>query len=263
MVDAFQGRDLIVRSESLSELIDGLSRADPSAIKFIQLLAIPTDSYLLEGCAEGLPVEVVLTDPANQYQQLYGLVSLLDTHPVRIAIPVVNGFGKAVKLAVSLDFAVKLELGQPDEVLIGEVESILDVYLHRSYVRQPIEFFQTMLRSFYSNEPVSLWEIAEENPEQVRYITDDGGETISRRFARVKLNGDLANFVNRLGEDLVSEGTECHDCEFFNRCGGYFKWPDKTYRCDGVKRLFRTLATATDEMSRDLATYETMGVQQS
>lgn len=109
---------------------------------------------------------------------------------------------------------------------------------------------------------MSLWEIAEEDPSQVRYITDDGEETISRRFAGSKLEGDLGGFLDRYGQELLSERRECHGCEFFNRCGGYFKWPDKSYDCAGIKRLFTTLSSAAEEVQHDLAAYRETEVEQ-
>ena len=172
----------------------------------------------------GTPLEIVLEDPAK-YLELYRYTTLLDEHPVRIVIPVAAGFSKAVKLAVALNFAVKLDMRQPDAELLKEVEEVLDLYLHRSNVRQPIDFFQTTLMSFFYEEPISLWEVNEEQP--------------------VWPDHEL----------------ECHDCKFLGRCGGYFKVPDKTYSCDGVKRVFQTLASATDEMRNDLAAFEAMGVQ--
>ena len=169
----------------------------------------------------GAPLEIVLKDPAH-YLELYSHTHLLDSHPVRIVIPVTAGFSKAVKLAVALNFAVKLEIKQPDQGLLKEVEEVLDLYLHRSHVRQPIDFFHTTLMSFFYDEPISLWEIAEEAPA------------------------------------IAAKDQECQECEFFNRCGGYFKWPDRTYRCDGIKRVLETLANAAQEMKNDLATFETM-----
>jgi hypothetical protein len=260
-IDAYRGRNVIVRSSEPAELVYCIWRADPKAIRFIQLLSTPADTSVLEAVGEALPVEIVLKNPAAEYAQLYNYTNLLDSHPVRVAIPVWPGFSKAAKLAVSLNFAVKLELQQPDSLLMEEVAAVLDLYLHRRYVRHPIEFFHTMLLSFYRREPVSLWEVAEEDPAQLRYLTDDGEETISRRFIGEKLSYDLNDFVARFGEELLSEKAECHECEFFNRCGGYFKWPDKTYKCDGVKQLFRTLQGAADEIQHDLAALELTEVQ--
>jgi len=263
LIDDYRGRNVIVRSSAPDEIVSCLQRADPTAIRFIQLLSTPSQTSVLEGCGQQLPIEIVLRDPATEYVRLYDYPNLLDTHPVRIAIPVLPGFSKAVKLAVSLDFAVKLEMEQPDSLLVEEILTVLDFYLHRSVVRQPIEFFQTILLSFYRHEPVSLWAVAEEDSAVVRYITDDGKETISKRFAGAQLEYRLVDFVALFGQQLVSEMRECHECEFFNRCGGYFKWPDQNYKCDGIKKLFHTLQSAADEVKQDLAAYEVVGVKAS
>lgn len=260
MIEAYRGRNVILRSSSPNEIIYSLWRADLATVCFIQLLSPSDDVATLEGSGEGIPIEIVLHDP-GEYECLYNYTSLLDTHPVRIAIPAVRGFSKAVKLALSLDYAVKLEIEQPDNFVLLELEAILDVYLHRSHVRQPVEFFQSMLMSFYRGDVVSLWEILEEDPRRVCYITDDGVETISRRFVGVNLDGDAMGFVQRLKTRLVDEKAECVDCEFFDRCGGYFKWPDQSYSCTGIKRVFQTLLSATKEVRRDLASYDTAGVQ--
>lgn len=255
LIEAYRGRNVIVRSAFPREIVERLSPADLPAVRFIQLLSTLADTGDLEAWGEGIPVDVVLKNPAAEFSQLYNYSTLLDTHPVRISIPVVPGFNKAAKLAVSLDFAVKLEMGQPDQSLLEEVAEVLDLYLHRTNVRQPIEFFQTVLLSFYQHEPVSLWEVAEEDPSEVRYITDDGKETISKRFAGAKLEGDLDDFVDRYSAELLYEKRECHECEFFSHCGGYFKWPDKSYSCVGVKKLFSTLRSAAEELKQDVSAF--------
>jgi len=147
-----------------------------------------------------------------------------------------------VRLAISLRYAVKLEVQQPDEDLLAELETVLDLYLHLCSVNQPIEFFHSLLLSFYRNEPVSLWEVTETDPAYVRYVGDDG------------------SVVN---VDLNSETVECHECEFRDRCHGYFKFPDRNYNCDGVKHLFRTLRNAANEVRQDLESFKSLEAQHS
>lgn len=260
MIDDYRGRRVIVRSSSPSEILYCLWRTDPAAIRFIQLLSADADISTLEGAGESIPIEITLKDP-SQFQRLYDFTNLLDNHPIRIAIPVVPGFSAATKLAVSLNYAVRLEMDQPDETLFEEIESVLDLYLHRSYVHQPIEFFQTLLLALYRNEPISVWDIAEENPKYIRYITDAGEETVSRRFDGVRIAGSVTGFIESFAQNLIDERGECSNCEFFNRCHGYFKWPKKDYSCDGVRRIFHTLATATKEIHRDLAGHQGPSLQ--
>ena len=106
-----------------------------------------------------------------------------------------------------------------------------------------------------------MWEIAEVDPSTVRYLTDDGKETISHHFFGSSFEGGLEDFVARYTQTLLSEKGECNECEFFNHCGGYFKWPNKSYDCHGIKRLFRTLEAAADELKNDLAACEVMEAQ--
>lgn len=257
MVDLYHGCDLILRSSSPGEILYSLARTDSTRVQFIQLLTPIGDASVLEGALEGLPIEIVLSDP-NQFQSLYHFTNLVDSHPLRISIPVVAGFSKAVKLATALNFSVRLQMEQPTAPLMIEVQEVLDLYLHRSYVRQPIEFFQAMLLSFYQGNPISLWDVAEENPAKIRYVTEDGSETISRRFFGITPEGDLDEFVWHFGKGLLDDHTECHDCDYFTNCQGYFKWPDRNYSCDGIKNMFATLEAATNDVRNDLAQYQEM-----
>ena len=101
MIDDYRGRRVIVRSSSPSEILYCLWRTDPAAIRSIQLLSADADISTLEGAGESIPIEIALKDP-SQFQRLYDFTNLLDSHPIRIAIPVVPGFSSATKLAVSL-----------------------------------------------------------------------------------------------------------------------------------------------------------------
>ena len=261
LIDDYVGKYVIVRSALPSELVYCFWRAEPNTIRFMQLLATSEDTEVLENVAHAIPVEIVLADPGAEYQRLYNYATLLDNHPVRISIPVIQGFSKAVKLAVSLNYTVKLEMGQPNHELLSEVQEVLDLYLHRSNVRQPIEFFHSLLLSFYRDEPVTAWQIAEEDPDVVRYINDKGEETISSRFLGLSIPQVLDSFVQRFGNYQVTEKRECNGCEFFSRCSGYFKWPEPAYNCAGVKEIFRTVKSAADELKQDLVTFEAMGAK--
>jgi hypothetical protein len=61
----------------------------------------------------------------------------------------VPGFGNVVKLAVSLNCAVKIEGGQPDESLVAELQRLARFYLHQSTVSEPIEFFHSLFLAMY------------------------------------------------------------------------------------------------------------------
>ncbi|MDQ5911587.1 MAG: hypothetical protein QG599_3685 [Pseudomonadota bacterium] len=243
---------LIVRADDPEALIAVLATEDPDRIIAVQLLSLDVDSESLNAWAPGLPVELAMTDPAAEFPLLYRHVNLLDQHPVRVVIPVQSGFAKAVRAAVALDFAVRLEPGQPEPALIDELAAVLEFYLHQPTVAQPIEYFQGALLGFYHQEPVPLWQVLDEDPEVLRYVTDDGAELLYGRLAgldpAVAPDAELAAWINQ----VLATGDECQTCEFRQNCGGYFKWPRPDYDCAGVKRLFGVLRAAADELRRDL-----------
>src|SRR5258705_5548681 len=113
LIDAYRVRNVIVRSAMPRDVIDSLSPSDLTRVRFVQLLSTPADTSDLEAWGEGIPIDLVMKDPAAEFTLLYNYTNLLDTHPVRVSIPVVPGFSKAAKLAVSLSFAVKCRLDKP------------------------------------------------------------------------------------------------------------------------------------------------------
>jgi hypothetical protein len=143
-------------------------------------------------------------------------------------------------------------MGQPKPAAIEEMLGVLDFYLHHSSVSQPIEYFHTSLGSFYDRAPITLWDVQEEDPAYLRYVTDDGGETIARRLVSKSVIGEIEFFAADFWASLLAERSECCGCEFFEYCGGYFKWPRRDYECSGVKTVFRALQDAAAELRRDL-----------
>jgi hypothetical protein len=104
-------------------------------------------------------------------------------------------------------------------------------------------------------EPLNLWTIQEEDPALFRYITDQGEETISLRFAAADVGQNPSSFLDTLINKLLVEKGECTTCEFLKTCYGYFKWPRKDYACEGVKALLKTVKKTADELKQDLAAY--------
>jgi hypothetical protein len=191
-------------------------------------------------------VDVVMRSPLSEFMRLYRYAKLLENHPVRITVPVVAGFGSAVKVALALNFAVKLEVSkQPGPDLIEELHEVLNLYLYRPTVSQPVEFFHTLFLAFYKGGPASLWEIQEDDPARFRYVKDDGEEVAPRGGAGAAL----------YRRELLAEGGECAGCEFYAYCGGYFKWPEKAYDCAGVRSLLGVLGDAAGELRGDMEAY--------
>jgi len=254
LFDSYQGKSVIVRSDNPRELVADLLHADLENVLYVQLASPDVDPDPLMTWATALPIDVLVRNPALDYPFLYNFSKLLDKHPVRISISVNNGFGKAVRLALALGFSVKLDVGQPDPSLIAELAEVLDLYLHRSEVSQPVEYFHSSFLSFFDHKQSSnLWFVQEEDPAQFRFITNEGAETVSPRFGKI----DWKELELSLASGL-SEQTECDSCEFFETCGGYFKWPDKEFDCEGVKTLFSKLNLAAAELRTDLTSFQTL-----
>ena len=255
LLSAYRHGCWVVRTSNPALLPVELTEQDFERLIAVQLLSLEADSEAFNAWAPGLLIELVMSDPANEYPLLYRHTNLLDNHPVRVIIPVQPGFIKAVKVAVSLDFAVRLEVKQPDAALIEELVAALEFYLHQPTVAQPIEFFHGVLLGFYHDDPIPLWAIQEEDPQYLRYIADDGAESCYGRLAgnddcnalRVA-EADLQRWIDQ----VLATATDCRRCEFLRSCGGYFKWPQQNYNCAEVRRLFGKIRAAAVELRRDL-----------
>jgi hypothetical protein len=162
---------------------------------------------------------------------------------MRVLIPALAGFSKAVKLAASLQFSIRIELGQPSAEVIDELKQVLDYYLHQSQVSQPIEPFHGMLMSLYHGRPSTLWDLEERNTSIVAYIDDLGSET-------------EVPVPEKFGTELLAAHAECEGCELFGHCSGYFKWPERGYSCAGIRSLFATISEAAGELRRDMKSLE-------
>ncbi len=253
-------RRIIVRSFDPDEFVRVFPEEIPEGLQYVQLLSasVQTDALAtLSNWGRNVPLDVVMGEPATDFPLLYNFSKLLDRRPVRVSIPVVPGFLKAVTLALALHFAVKLVVGQPDAALIDEIGETLDIYLHRPNVSQPVEFFHSLFLSAYRDEPVNIWSVQEDDPEHFCYVADDGTETLSPRFGGAVPDG--VSRVDLIKGDSASApvASECDTCDFFSACRGYFKWPDSGYNCDGVKSIFATIDTEAAELRENVASINT------
>lgn len=254
LIDAYPDRRLIVRAYDPSAAVKTLLPKHLGNVLALQLLDICADLEPLEVWNPGLPIEVVLKDPEGEVMKLYRLCKLQRQHPVRVVIPVVRGFSKAARVASFLNLPIKLEGAQPDELLIDELAEILDFFLHNKAVTQPVDYFSGLLVAIIHKLPVTLWELQEEDPRMVRYVADSGEEALARRPFTPEQD-DLATFHVDLTRRTLSSGCECASCEFFLNCGGYFKWPDPEFTCEGIKRLLQRVREAAYELGDDLSLY--------
>jgi hypothetical protein len=242
---AFPGRRVILRTADPSEPRTVLGPEVPERVAFVQLTTLNQSVAPLADWGEGLPLDLVMTDPAAEFPLLYGCAGLLARHPVRVSVPLLPGLARAVKLAVSLGFAVRLVGHQPAPEAVEEARHALDAYLHNPTVSQPVEPFHGVLLAFLHDSPGGLWSLLERDPTQLRML-DDRGEEVS---------GQGPESVTQFRDGLLAEGAECRGCEWLSICGGYFKWPKTEYSCAGVKQLFSDLHSAAAELRQDLASY--------
>jgi sulfatase maturation enzyme AslB (radical SAM superfamily) len=247
---SYRGRRVIVRSHDPAELAECISHLNPDDVLYGQLLSLDVDVTPLTNWRQSVPLDLVMQRPTDEFPILYRFAHLLDKHQIRVSIPVTTEFSDAVRLALALHFSVKLEVAQPDKQLIEELSEILDLYLHRSTISQPVEYFHSIFLSFFHQEPSSLWFIQEEDPEQIRFVSENGEVSLSKRLSGLTFQNQ--NGLRPDEQKPGSERSECDDCEFFDRCGGYFKWPNKDYSCEGVKTLFGTMRAAAAELGADL-----------
>jgi len=253
LMDAYRERKMIVRTYDPSEITKIVSDAVPDGLSYITILSLDGVIDDLKDWVPGIPIDLVVRDPHEDLPLLYRYAPLLSAHPLRVSVPLVPGFGAIVKLAASLNFSVKVEGGQPDQALSEEMLRIAHYYLHRTTVTEPIEFFHSLFLAFYQQDPVTLWAIQEEDPSLVRYVNDQGVETMSGRLAGMEISQGFTSFAQELRGELTSGKNQCAGCEFLMNCDSYFKWPRNDYRCDGVKVLMQTLRDAAAELRRDVA----------
>lgn len=253
LLAAFRGRKAIIRSPHPAELVENATDSDLENISFIKLLSLNGEIGALMAWGHGIPVDLAVSDPCRDLPLLYRYTPLLAVHPIRVSVPLVPGFGNVVKLAVSLNFAVKVEGGQPDEALTDEMQRIARFYLHQTMVSEPVEFFHSLFMAFYHRDPVTLWAIQEEDPSLNRFISDRGEEKLPGRLAGVESTQGFFAFLRELRSGLATGTDECAGCEFLLQCMGYFKWPRREYRCSGVKALMQILRSAAEELRADMA----------
>jgi hypothetical protein len=234
------------------EVLECLSEETLDNIAYIELISLASDVDVLFNSGLGVPVSLVMSNPSEEFSQLYRHSELLAEQPVRVSIPVVSGFSKAVRLAVSLNFVVKLEVGQPDRLLVDEMLGVLEYYLHNATASQPIEFFHSIFMAFYHGYAETLWEIQEEHPAFYRYVSDEGEEVLSNRFSGNQFEQIHGFSENEIKQALLAKKGDCHTCDYMENCWGYFKWPGKEYNCEGIKFIFQTLKDSAGEVKKNL-----------
>jgi len=252
---AYAERTVVVRATDPAALAATLATADAERLLGVQLQALAADSEPLNAWQPGMPIELLMGDPETEFPLLYHHTELQDNHPVRVVIPARPGLAKAVKVALALEFPVRIDPGQPDAAALAELAAVLELYLRQSDVAQPVEYLHSTLLGLYYDDPLPLWIAMDEEPGLLYQVADDGTESLPGRLAGVAPT-TLARDAGPLAwiEQLLATAPDCQSCAFRRVCGGYFKWPQRDYDCRGVQKLFTELSAAANELRRDLDT---------
>jgi hypothetical protein len=261
LVDQYQGQSVIVRFNDCSKLAEHNPLLGSENVLYVQVNSLDAGPEVFNGWEAPFALELKMQDPATQFRQLYNFSNIVNKHPVRVSIPVKDGLFKAVKLALALGFAVKLEPGQPTPEQVEEMRRVLELYLHTPDVSQPVEFYHSIFLSFFNEQSNNLWLIQEEDPERFCFVTDEGVEGFSGRFDGIDIERVRTAFARNGNQKEDDARTECDSCQFLDCCAGYFKWPDSAYNCDGVKTLFSALRDGAMQLKSDLNSYTAACVQ--
>ncbi len=255
MLNTYRDKYVIARLPHNSEISECLSQMDSHRLMGVELLSPDVDAEALTSLGPNVAVDLMLRDIGTDLTWLEQYGQLRQAHNVVAVVPVVPGFDRVVRDAVSCGLPVVLRIDALEDFDCDKVLELLDFYAHSPGQNQPIEFFHSMSRAFFAQQPITMWHIMREDPSEYRYVMDDGTEVISQRLSQLDAGGDLAGFVERLQDDLLLELGECSKCGFFRNCGGYFKVPDCQFQCTNIKKIFRTLKDKVTEIRRDLAKF--------
>jgi hypothetical protein len=230
-------------------------RDPPPALRWLQVEGMLEDPEAWAEAAHNdshIPLDVVLSDPASEFSDLYRLVDACAAREVRVTVPAAPGLAKAVRLAAALRLPVRVLPAQPGAEALEELRNALEFYLHEPMVETPVEFFHSLLATMSGGDANSLWMILEEDPEAFQLFDANGQARLPRTGDSDKVMMAGAGFVETHLNRLIAEGTECATCPWQQQCRGYFKWPNPLYSCEGIKRLFSSIQMAGNEIRKEL-----------
>lgn len=239
----YRDKPVKLRTNDPGAQLNSLNKKGLAFLVSIQIEDLDCDLETLQHSGNRVPLELIVTDPAVDVRKLYAFSSLVESFPIRACISLRPGFEKAVRVAAALHFAIKLEFGQPGTHIIQGAINTLDFYLHSPGVTEPIEFFHSLLLACCHDQAINLWTIQEEDPLKLRYVDERGKESFPGRLAG----------CSTLPVDPTAH-PDCLSCFYRGPCGGYFKWPDHGYDCDGVRELFALIENAAERLRADIAT---------
>ena len=189
-------------------------------------------------CDSSVALDIILAAPDSEFSGLYRLVDVCASRNVRVSMPALPGFSKAVRLAAALRLPVRLLPGQPGPEVLRELAEALSFYLRDPMVETPVEFFHSALAFMCGAETGSLWTILEEDPAAFLHLSLDGNPKISSFSESPSDEESVATFVESRLQSLVEKNAECAVCPWQRICQGYFKRPDPPCMRRGQAALF-------------------------
>jgi hypothetical protein len=248
MISNYRDEMVILRSEDPSELVRTVERVDRSRIEYIQLIGAHPEPAPISHLDPTVPLEIALKDAEREAEHLHLYSNTSFGNPIRVLINTSRSFMSAFNAAISLRIETGLIVHQPDEGLVQELESALDLYLYNAEVEVPVEFFHSLLVAFCRNRlDDSLWLIQHEDPARDRYVLDNGSIVISPRLP-IEIAGTPGDFLDDYRFDVMAQQGECSICRYFTQCVGYFKFPDNAYSCKGMQNIFSKIKAAANEI---------------
>jgi hypothetical protein len=218
--EGYRGGSCVVIVRTREEFVRWL-RDRPKSVEWLQVEDLLEDQEVWAIAAQGtskVPLDVILTDPTTQFSSLYRLVDVRIVRGVRVTIPAMPGFMKALRLAASLQLPVRLLPGQPSTEALAELTEAAHFYLHDPMVETPVEFFHSLLAVF------AAWETAR---------SGDFSSRSSRLLASRCCGPRIP--PSRLGRNPSRPSARrrgrVRHVSLAAVCAGYFKSPNPTYDC--------------------------------
>ena len=262
-IDQFRENRLVIRSDDPRSFPEHLKGDGLERIEYLQLTDFEADPSPLVKWESVFPIDLVMMAPGREFPRLYSFARLLDRGPVRVSIPMADGIEKAVKLAASLRFSVKIIPGQPKTDQVMQLIRLADYYLKNPIIEEPIEFFHSLFFAIVKNEVTNLWEILEKDPDHYCFVSDEGriadGEPVPLPDLGIATEtGDETTSVSKGTCHLHEQGgtnrhKECAECIYYRWCRGFFKYPAPDYSCAAIFPLFEHLFAAATEFKQDMS----------
>jgi hypothetical protein len=249
----YRTRRVVLQAETTLELAEHWLPEAGDCVEYVRIFSPQGGAATRLPGDPSFPLDLYLRRPSEELGVLYEYSPLLRNRALRVSLPLVPGFSKAVKLGAALGYAVCLLPLQPDESLRRELLETLAFYLHHHSVQEPVEFFQGVLKAFFQNEPLTIWQVLEEDPARDRYVGPDGRENSGQRLSLLPPDTPPGNLISAFLKGLLAEGWECAGCEFRPVCQGYFKWPEREYVCHVPRAVFTALRQAAAELAAETA----------